>query len=350
MNQARLSLLSLLAGVALSACSTSAPTGTDNGTAFSLPSVRQSVTYSHTENAARSLRSATPNVIKQLQINNCCTIAVDSVLHRIYVGGAGSGTAVVDGKSLSILTTIGYFGGATDVDSKTHNVWLPGLYDGNVDVFSGVTESSITTVSLGDCPVASWVDGKHRYAWVGAQCGDNNDPVWVVNADTYTVVAGPIGTTGVMGTVTGNPVSGKLYINKNAGGNFEINPVTFQASPTSFGNVGGVDSVTDLLYGQVGNSMNIINGRSEKIEKTVALAYAPGPAAVNQDLNHVYFYEGGQNFIEVREGNTGTLLGTINLSAGTAVWALGADYKRALIYAAGTSGGNDYLYQIKDTY
>ena len=103
------------------------------------------------------------------------------------------------GSSLSILTTVNGFGGANNADSKTHNVWLPGLYAGDVEVYSGSTLSEVTTVSLSDCPITSWVDAKRRYAWVAAQCGSYNDPVWAINADTYAVVAGPIGSGGVMG-------------------------------------------------------------------------------------------------------------------------------------------------------
>ncbi|MGB6518778.1 MAG: hypothetical protein WBE79_09790 [Candidatus Cybelea sp.] len=219
-----------------------------------------------------------------------------------------------------------------------------------MDVYSGVTDSSVARVSLSDCPVTSWIDGKRRYAWVAAQCGADNDPVWAINADTYKVVAGPLGSGGVMGGISVlNPVTGKYYFD-NSVGNFEVNPLrSFTLSPTSFGLVLGVNGTTDVLYAQVANGLNIVAGRTEKVSKTVPLSYTPSFMGVNPNLNHVYL-SAGRNSIQVREGTAGTLLKTIELAPDIRIEVLGADYMRARIYAIGISGSNYYLYQIKDRY
>ncbi|MFY9665179.1 MAG: hypothetical protein WAL67_03110 [Candidatus Cybelea sp.] len=311
-----------------------------------------------TQNAARSSRSALPDASKQIQIESysCCYMAVDPVLNRIYMSSginlSGNYTTVVDGggSAFSVVATVTGFGGANDVDSKTHNVWLPGLYGGDVDVYSGITKSSIKKVSLSDCPVTSWVDGKRRYAWVAAQCGADNDPVWALNADSYKVVAGPIGSGGVMGGVSVlNPLTGKYYFNDSAG-NFEVDPRRgFALSPTSLGIVLGANGITGVLYGQATNGLNIVAGRSEKITKTVALSYTPSFMGVNPHLNHIYL-SAGLNSIEVREGTAGKLLKNITLASDIRIAAIGADHMRARIYAIGISGSNDYLYEIKDKY
>jgi hypothetical protein len=307
-----------------------------------------------TQNAARSLQSALPDAIKQIPIakNSCCDIAVDPALNHIYVssGGnlSGNHTTVVDGSSFSIVATVNGFGGAYNVDYKTHNVWLPGLYGADAQVYSGITDRKVTNVSLGGCPVSGWVDGKRRHAWVAAQCGSGDDPVWAVNADTYTVVAGPIGSGGVMGPTVLNPATGKFYVN-NSSGNFEIDPVTFTLRATSFGQALGVDSITDVVYAQAANGLNIVDGRSEKVQKTVTLSYTPSFMGINGHLNHIYVST-GQNSIEVREGTAGTLLKTLKLASGISILSLGADQTRARIYAVGTSGGNRYLYEIEDRY
>lgn len=306
-------------------------------------------------NAARFVQSAAPDTIRQIKIrsNSCCTIAVDASLNRIYVSRtanpSGSNTTVVDGSSFSVVAIVRGFGGANNVDTKTHNAWLPGLYAGDVEVYSGITNSTVRTVSLAACPVGSWIDGKRRYAWVAAQCGNNHDPVWAINADAYAIVAGPIRTPGVMGPTIVNPVTGKFYINKNGGGNFEINPDRFTVSATSFGVVLGVDRITDLLYAQVANGLNIVDGRRENVKRTVALSYTPGFMSVNPHLNHIYLSP-GNNSIEVREGNNGVLLKTIYLAPSIDIVSLGADEKRARIYALATSGSNHYLYAIKDRF
>jgi hypothetical protein len=362
MRKGLMNLASACFGVAvLAACgggglgpTSSTLTAGANGSTLAVPTARHSLRYSHTKNAARSLQSAMPDAMKQLRIarNSCCIIAVDPALNHVYVssGGnlSGNHTTVVDGSSFSIVAKVNGFGGAHSVDYKTHRVWLPGLYGGDVEVYSGVTEREVTTVSLSDCPVSSWVDGKRRYAWVAAQCGADNDRVWAVNADTYAVVAGRIGTGGVMGPTVLNPATGKFYVN-NSSGNFEINPVTFKVSATSFGLALGADFITDVLYTQAANGLNIVDGSSEKIKKTVALSYTPSFMGVNGHLNHVYL-SAGQNSIEVRDGTAGTLLTTIKLAPGIGISSLGADLTRARIYAVGTSGGQYYLYEIEDRY
>jgi hypothetical protein len=169
-----------------------------------------------------------------------------------------------------------------------------------------------------------------------------------VNADTYGVVAGPIGTGGVMGPTVLNPVTGKLYL-ENSAGNFEVNPKTFTVSPTSIGFVLGVDNITNVLYAAVSNGLNVVNGGNEKIQRTIALTFTPTYIAEDPYLNHIYL-SAGQNSIEVREGTAGALLKTITFSRGTTIYSLGADPKRARIYATGASGGNIYLYELRDTF
>lgn len=288
--------------------------------------------------------------------NSCCVIAVDRPIHQIYVSStvnlSGNNTTVVDGKTFSVIDTVSGFGGANNVDSKTHNVWLAGLYSGEVEVYSGLTHSPVSTVSLGYCPIGSWVDARRRYAWVSAQCGSGSDPVWAINADTYAVIAGPIHTGGVMNPITpANPITGRLYIN-NSSGTFEINPHSFEVSPTSFGVVLNFDQVTNLLYARITNGLNIVTGWSEKITKTLSLPYTPSYVAVDSSLNHIYTGSGSNGAIEVREGTTGTLLGTITLK-GVTIYNVGADYASGgvgHIYAAGISGSNFYLYDLRDKY
>ena len=217
-----------------------------------------------------------------------------------------------------------------------------------MDVYSGEKDQKIKTVSLRDCPVSSWVDGNRRHAWVAAQCGAGNDPVWAIDADTYAVVAGPIGTGGVMGPTILNPATGKFYVN-NSSGNFVVNPVTFKVSATSFGIALGVDYITDVLYAQAPGGLNIVNGRSGKIERIVSLPYTPSFMGVNSHLNHIYLSV-GENLIQVRDGTDGKLLKTIKLASGVRVVSLGADNTRARIYAGGISGDNDDLYEIEDRY
>lgn len=307
--------------------------------------------------ASRGRHTVVPNTTQRILMpdSDCCDIAVDRRLNQIYVSSgvrlSGNHTTVVDGNTFSISGEIAGFGGAYNVDAKTDNVWLPGLYSGEVKVVSGQKHSSIATVSLGYCPVASWVDARHRYAWIAAQCGSGSDPVWAIDADTAKVVAGPIHTGGVMGDTTVNPVTGRFYVN-NSSGSYEINPSKgFALAPTSFGVAFNVDDVSNLIYAQITNGLNIVDGYSQEIRKTVTLSYTPAFVGVNAPLNHIYTGSSGQSFIEVREGDTGKLLGKVTLSGVNIYWVAG-DYTGVVgyIYAFGTVGNSYYLYRVTDAY
>jgi hypothetical protein len=331
-----------LGAVSVAACGS----GANGGSPFADPAVPSQ--FRHSQVPASTKRIPIPP-------KTCCSIAIDRGIDQIYVSSgvhlSGNYTTVVDGKTFSAVAHVRGFGGADNADSKTHNVWLAGLYSGKVQVYSGLKRSSIANVSLGYCPVGSWVDEKRRYAWVSAQCGGGSDPVWAIGADTYKIVAGPIHTGGVMGETTVNRVTGRFYVN-NSSGNYEIDPSkSFSMTPTSFGIAYNVDDNTNLIYAQVTDGLNIVAGYSEKITRSLSLSYTPSFVGVNAPLNHIYIGSSGQNFIEVREGNTGTLLGTITLN-GVNVYSVSGDYTAGAghIYAVGASGKKYYLYKVNDTY
>lgn len=302
--------------------------------------------------------AAAQNVLAQIPLpsNSCCTVAVDPANNRIYVSSGflatGNNTTVVNGSSLSVVTNIGGVGGVQNVDPKNDNFWVGGLFAGNVQVFSGSTDTQITAVSLSGCPGSTSFDCNLRHVWVTAQCGGGNDPVWVVNANTFRVLAGPIGSGGVMGPSIVNPATGKFYVSDSAG-HFEVNPSTFAITSTPlFGTVLAVNPVTDHLYAAITNGLQIIAGGSKKvsetIKKTVTLTYTPNVMGVNNALDHLYTTQGGNSFIDVRNDFAGNLLSAISLGSGVAVDGIGVDSTRGRIYAVVSVSGNLFLYVIED--
>lgn len=331
-------LASLLAASLSACCSTMQPTATSSLLGRELPTV---------------VRPRVPAAMRQLSIpsNSCCVLGVDPWLNRIYVSRtadpAGSNTTVVNGSSFAVVTTIGNYGGAHNADAKTHNFWLPGLYGGDVRIYSGKTDAPIADVSLGACPTDSWIDAKRRHAWIAAQCGFGNDPVWAVDADTYQDLSGWIGTGGVMGVTVVNSHTGNFYVN-NTSGSYVIDPVKFKLVPTSFGIAYAANASKNLVYASVSSGLNIVDGNTEQVVKTVALTYAPNAIAVNQKLNHIYL-GGGTNFIDVRNATTGASIKKITLPSGIAVASLSAHGILGRLYAGVEYGSNDYLYEFRDT-
>lgn len=308
-------------------------------------------------NFERPSHVALPARIKEIKINanTCCYIAVDSALSHIYVGqvnsligeAVGGDTVVIEGGSLSVLTKAHGFGGAKNVDSKTHKVWLLGGIYGGVELFSGRRLRAVENFGLSGCPATSWVDATRRYAWIVSNCYTSSSStavsVWVINADTQMVVAGPINV-GRANTVSVlNPVTGKYYINE-----MEVNPsANFALSSTSFGVVLGANDITGMLYVQDGKGLDILNGYTEKLEKRLSLSFEPGAIAVNSHLNRIYL-SNGANSIQVRGGTNGKFLQELTGPAGARFLELGADVKHGRIYALGVLVNRYYLYQFDD--
>src|SRR5947199_6384443 len=128
-------------------------------------------------------------------------VVVNKVLNRVYVsaGFSSGGTlTVIDGKTLTVLTTLSNSNGVS-WDVKNDNFWTGNLTGGQVLTYSGSTNTQINANTTGFCPGETAFDCFKRRFWVGAQCGAGNDPVFVFDADTFALIAGPIATGGTMG-------------------------------------------------------------------------------------------------------------------------------------------------------
>ena len=91
---------------------------------------------------------------------------------------------------------------------------------------------------------------------MGAQCGAGNDPTFAVNGSTYQVEAKPIGSGGVYwGNPIANPATGKADFGASSASSngpptsLGIDPANnFAQTVQSFGSVGAVDEVHNLLF------------------------------------------------------------------------------------------------------
>lgn len=280
---------------------------------------------------------AAQNILAQIPIasNSAGELAVNPALNLIYDGGGfnagGNSMTVIDGSALSIVTNFSPSGGVA-VDMKTDNYWTGDLFGGDVLVYSAPSNTQIHSVPLSGCPGEVSFDCKKRRMWVTAQCGGGNDPAWVLNADTFTVIAGPIGSGGVMGLAITNPATGKLYFTVS-GISKEVNPTTFAVTNTAFGIVTAIDSVMNRLYATSGNNVQIINGSTEGVLKTIPLTYAPAGLGINNALGHLYLSNAAAGTIEVRNETTGALLSTFPLGASANPQNIAVDSTRGRIYA-----------------
>jgi DNA-binding beta-propeller fold protein YncE len=306
--------------------------------------------------------AAAQNVIAKIPIPATSAdgqVVVNKVLNRVYVsaGFSSGGTlTVVDGKTLTVLTTLSNSNGV-NWDVRNDNFWTGNLNGGQVLTYAGSTNTQINANTLGFCPGETAFDCKKRRFWVGAQCGAGNDPVFVFNADTFALIAGPIPTGGTMGPIVVNPLNGKLHV-QSGGVSKEINQTTFAVKSTALGTVLASDEHKSKLFATSGNNLQIINAANDKIEYTIPLGYTPGSQmAVNNALRHLYLLNPAGSKVEVR-GITaiatatdvrGQLVATFSLGTGNTPQGIAADAVRGLVYVVVNNAGSYSLWAIEDT-
>lgn len=277
-------------------------------------------------------------------------IAANPALNKIYLSGQGAQPLEVDGTTFA-QTPVSIAGDGVDVDLANNNFWEAGLYSGRVTVWNS-NNAQITTIPLADCPTGVNVDSAHRRAWVSAQCGGGNDPVWVIDADSYAVIAGPIGSGGVQGATQVNPTTGRFYIDPN-GASKRVDPSTFSVTVNAFGTVLGVNANSNLLYAVTGGStLQIIDGAPDP-EVTIAsvpLGFDLGSyIGVNSAANRIYVGSSGSNLVAVLNALNGALLETISLGPDIiSVGSITVDATRGRVYVLAFSASSGHLYVIQD--
>ena len=286
-------------------------------------------------------------------------VVVNKVLNRVYVSAdfsSGGTLTVIDGKTFTVLTTLSNSNGVS-WDVKNDNFWTGNLNGGQVLTYSGSTNTQVSAATVSFCPGETAFDCKKRRFWVGAQCGAGNDPVFVFDADTFALIAGPIATGGTMGPIVVNPLNSKLHV-QSGGVSKEINPTTFAVKSTALGTVLAGDQHKSKLFAISGNNLQIINAASDKVEYSIALGYTPGSQiAVNNGLRHIYLLNPAGNKVEVR-GITaiatatdvrGQFIANFSLGAGNIPVGVAADAIRGLIYVVVNNAGSYSLWAIEDT-
>lgn len=277
---------------------------------------------------------------------------VDSAENEVYLQ-ANNQALVINGSTFSVNDVTSCWD--VDVDVTNNNYWTVGQYSTSANVWSSAN-SFLGSVSLNDCPIGISMDSPHRVVWVSAQCGGGSDPVWAINADNDTVIAGPIGSgADGIGPVVVNPATDRLYINAANAGSERVNPAaSYALTANAFGIVMGANASANLLYAYNNNNttLQIINGapNPEVVITNVTLPFAAGSfIGVNPALNHIYVGDTSSNLLAVLNATNGALIQTISLPAGiTYVGSVGVDATRSRAYVNASGGGASYLYVIQD--
>jgi len=283
-------------------------------------------------------------------------LAVNPNSDRAYVaGGFGpSPLSVVnasDPTNPALMTTIGSSGSGVTVNPVTNRFYSANLYGGQVLVYDGTDNHQITTVTLGGgfCPGYLDVNPATNLIYVGSQCGGFNDPVHVINGATNSVVAGPLGSGGVMSEVHVNPATRNIYA---------YGPVTRVWRPdyTFLTDISGAyimaaNAVTNRVYLTTGTDLQVRDGNSHALLATIPGAGGTSSVAVCTVSNRIYVadYSATRLAVEVIDGATNTIVESFSLGQNVTPQHVAVDCAKNRVYVTGSSPSGSTLFIYDDS-
>jgi len=283
-------------------------------------------------------------------LNPASNVAVNSKLNRIYVSGGNAARQdvyVIDGHNLK-ARRVG-IGSNVSVDAATNHYWAAMFTSSRAIVRMGDNQEDYRVSTSEGCTVSTAFDNRARRVWLGNQCSETGDALYVFDGDNYAQIAGPISTGGELSDPVVSSATGRLYF--AAGGvSKRVNTETFQVTRNAFGIVKASDPVTGKLFAVNGQRLEIINAihDPEVVSVSVELGYAPAGLAVNFALGHIYLSNPTLGNIEVRTNATGELVTAFSLGKGVVPVSLAVDPKRGRLYVAATVGGQGELVVLED--
>src|ERR1039458_2749610 len=285
------------------------------------------------------------------------TVDVNPNTNQVYVGGNISNVVQnivwIDGNTNSIVKSLGV-GQGLHVNPATNKIYAADLYAGHILVYSGSDGSLLNTIPTFGCPVEAVVDASLNHIWGGGQCGSGNDPAFLIDGSTDTLISGYIGSGGVMGgAMAVNPATHALYVSIS-GVEKEVNASTFAVTNAPFSaSLVAFNLLAASMYGadSSGKNVVVINYGTESVVATLPVSQTGG-IAVNPTRNRVYAVDlsVSPQVVKVFDGVSNTLVGSIPLRAGDqACCTMAVNSSTGIIYLPVSNSGSPFLLVIDDT-
>ena len=289
-------------------------------------------------------------------------VDVNPNTNQVYVGGNISNVVQnivwIDGNTNSIVKSLGP-GQNEHANPATNKIYAAGLYGGHILVYSGSDGSLLKSISTFGCPVATVVDPQLNRIWGTGQCGGGNDPAFLIDGNTDSLISGYIGSGGVMGgAMAVNPSTHALYLS-TGGVEKEVNASTFAVTNAPFSAAVVTSSpLAASLYGAdaTGKNVVVINYGTESVVTTLPVSQT-GAIAVNPTRNRIYavdlsvsppvikVFAGGNSL-----GGSNTLIGSIPLRSGDhPCCSMAVNSSSGTIYLPVVNAGSPFLLVIADT-
>jgi uncharacterized protein (TIGR03437 family) len=283
-------------------------------------------------------------------------VDVNPITNRVYVGGNINSVLQrmvwIDGNTNQIVKLLGP-GQGEHVNPITNKIYAADLYGGDILVYSGADGSLLKTIPAFGCPIEAVVDSSLNHIWGGGQCGVGNDPAFLIDGSTDTLISGYLGSGGVMADCMAvNPVTHAFYV--LSGTEKKVNPSTFAVTNAPFSAVlVAVNPQASRMYGadSSGKNVLVVDAATESLVATLAVSQT-GAIAVNPTRNRVYAVDlsVSPQTIEVFDGGTNTPIGIIPLRPGDqACCGMAVNSSTGKIYLPVSNLSSQFLLVIDDT-
>ncbi|MCA1565218.1 MAG: hypothetical protein LC803_06215 [Acidobacteria bacterium] len=221
-------------------------------------------------------------------------------------------------QSVNTTIAVGHQPASLDVNTTTNKVYVANVVDRSVSVIDGATNTVTATITgvsthMGDLAVNSVTN---KIYVTSAYDGNVN----VIDGATNTV-SKVVHTGGYTWRISVNPVTNRIYVSD---ANSSIIFVLDGASDTVIGSVAmpagaayasAVNTATNKIYVVNGsNSVNVINGATNTIVGTIPVGSSPQKIAVNSATNRIYVANYSSSNVSVINGATDTVITNISTS------------------------------------
>ncbi len=277
------------------------------------------------------------------------SMAVDPVARRVHVAG-GYGQAqltVVDvtrAARPSVLTTLPYAGAA--VLPARNRLYVSTGYGGALRVLDATTLAVVATPGVGYCGGVLDTDSDTGLVYLMSQCGGGNDPVHVLDANSNTIVAGPLGSGGVANLVRVNPATGRCYAARS-GGTRVFGPAPAFAFVVDLpGTVVATSRARNRVFLLNGAVVEVRDGTSHTLLGSIPGSGLGVGAVVDDARGRLYITEPAAQAVRVFDADSLAAMGSFALPTGHTPWLLGLDPLQGVLFAGATQGGTAFLHSF----
>jgi YVTN family beta-propeller protein len=262
------------------------------------------------ENTVSVIAGGTDSVIKTVSVGNApLGVGINAITNKIYVCSRNSDAVfVIDGSSDTVIANIpvGHFPTSVAVNNLANKVYVSdtgsaGSPGNTVTVIDGATGSVVKTIGVGSMPQSLAYDRSRNQVVV---VNGGNHILSAINCATDSVMKS-VALANSLGSLSMNPLTGKLYVSEVAGSILVLDAGSFDqiqklqvVSPVS---CICTNEVTNRVYAtnHDDGEVTIVDGLKDTIQAEVRVGGLPVGIDVNPNTHKVYVANSSDNTVSV---------------------------------------------------